>query len=224
MKMSRSAKPQSSSVAARSERRREEILERAIQLFARDGYADLDLQVLADDLNVGKGTLYRHFGSKQELFLAAADRVMYKLRHHIDASVEGIEDPLEQITHGIHAYLEYFDSHPEAVEMLIQERAQFKDRKRPTYFEHREANIERWRNLYRDLIAQGRIRPTPVERISDVVGDLLYGTMFVSYIAGRRRSRAQVADDIIDLIFNGILSDPERAVRARAKSPRPAKD
>jgi AcrR family transcriptional regulator len=222
MPASRTARPQSSAVAARCERRREDILERAIQLFARDGYADLDLQVLADDLRVGKGTLYRYFGSKQRLFLAAADRVMRNLRRHIDASVEGIADPLEQITRAIHAYLQYFDAHPEAVEMLIQERAQFRDRKRPTYFEHREANVERWRNLYRDLMADGRIRPHDAERLSDVVGDLLYGTMFVSYVAGRRRPPAQVAQDIIDLVFHGILSDTER--RARLKPTRPARD
>lgn len=221
--MSRTSKLPAS-VAARCERRREEILEQAIQLFARDGYANLDLQVLADSVGVGKGTLYRHFGSKQRLFLAVADRAMDNLRSCVHASVEGVKDPLEQITRAIQAYLEYFDAHPECVELLIQERAQFKDRKRPTYFKHREANIERWRNLYRDLIAQGRIRPMPVERLSDVIGDLLYGTMFVSYVAGRHRPPAQVASDIIDIVFHGILSDSERQVRARPKSPRPAKD
>src|SRR2546430_155159 len=64
----------------RCARRREEILEAAARLFAEHGYADADLQVLADTLGVGKGTLYRYFPSKQDLFLAAADRVMRKLR------------------------------------------------------------------------------------------------------------------------------------------------
>jgi AcrR family transcriptional regulator len=212
------------SVAIRCERRREEILERAIELFARESYAELDLQVLADDLGVGKGTLYRYFGSKQALFLAAADRVMRNLRGHIDESIVGVEDPLEQITTAIRAYLEYFNDHPEAVEMLIQERAQFKDRKRPTYFDHREAAVERWRNLYRDLMASGRIRPLSPERLSDVLGDLLYGAMFVNYVAARHRPPAQLAEDIIDLVFNGILSDAERERRAAGKPPRRPKE
>src|SRR5215211_5667849 len=58
-----------SAVSDRRSQRREDILARATELFARDGYADLDLQVLADSLGIGKGTLYRHFGSKQDLFL-----------------------------------------------------------------------------------------------------------------------------------------------------------
>src|SRR5262249_18698503 len=158
----------------------------------------LDLQILADDVGVGKGTLYRYFGSKQELFLAAADRVMWDLRHYVESHVADIEDPLERITSGIRHYLRFFHDHPEAVEMLIQERAQFKDRKRPTYFIHRDTNIERWRALYRDLIAQGRVRPLTAERITDVVGDLLYGTMFVNYVAARKRPPDEVAADIIE--------------------------
>ena len=102
MRVSRPGKAtRSPTVAARCARRNEEILEAAIRLFAKHGYADADLQVLADELGVGKGTLYRHFGSKQELFLAAADRVMQMLFKHIDAASEGIEDPLDRIERAI---------------------------------------------------------------------------------------------------------------------------
>jgi AcrR family transcriptional regulator len=200
--------------------RREQILEQAIHLFAREGYAALDLQVLADALQIGKGTLYRHFGSKENLFLAAADRVMRKLREYVDARLVGIEEPFEQIAAGIRAYLEYFHANPEAVEMLIQERANFRDRRRPTYFEHRDVNVQRWRALYRQLIADGRMRPLPVERISDVLGDLLYGTMYVNYIAGRNLPPDEVARDITDIVFHGLLTDAERQARSPAKAPR----
>ena len=56
--------------------RREEILDAAARLFARHGYPETDTQLLADELGVGKGTLYRYFASKEELFFAAVDRAM----------------------------------------------------------------------------------------------------------------------------------------------------
>src|SRR4051794_40675283 len=92
---------------ARCARRREEILEAAVRLFAEHGYPETDMQVLADTLGVGKGTLYRYFPSKQDLFLAAVDRVMLKLREAIDASIVGIDDPLEQVRQAICTYLDY---------------------------------------------------------------------------------------------------------------------
>ncbi len=193
--------------------RREAILEAASRLFAELGFEGLDTQHLADDLGVGKGTLYRHFKSKQELFLAAADRAMTRLRESVDASVEGVTDPFARISKAIHAYLQYFETNPGSVELLIQERAQFKDRSSPTYFEHRRKSVERWRGLYRSLQKEGRIRDMPVERITDVLTAAMYGSMFLNYFGGRSESFSASADDILDVLLFGILSESERSAR-----------
>jgi AcrR family transcriptional regulator len=193
--------------------RRAEILDAAARLFAKHGYTDTDTQLLADDLGVGKGTLYRYFPSKQELFLAAVDRIMSELCSQVEARVDDIADPLDRIAEAVRFYLAFCADHPEFAELLMQERAQFKDRKKPTYFEHREANVGRWRDLYRSLIAQGRVRQMSVERITDVMSDLLYGTMFTNYFTGPRKAPEEQAHDILDVVFNGILSDAERRRR-----------
>ncbi len=191
-------------------RRREEILDAAAQLFAERGYSETDTQELAERLGVGKGTLYRYFPSKRDLFLAAADRVMRRLRQHVDERIAGVEEPFERIRQGVRGFLEFCAGHPEFVELLVQERAQFKDRKKPTYFEHREAHIQRWRDLYRSLIGAGRVRGIPVERITDTVSTLLYGTLFTNYFAAFDKPWQEQAEDILDILFHGILSPSER--------------
>lgn len=190
--------------------RREEILDAATRLFAAHGFANADTQRLVDELGVGKGTLYRYFPSKRALFLAAADRVMLRLRDRIDASTAGVDDPLEQITEAVGAYLDFFGEHSEYVELLTQERAQFKDRETPTYFVHREKSVQRWRDLYRSLIAEGRVRDIPVRRITDVVLAAMYGSMTLKYFSGRPETFATSAEDILDIIFFGILTRAER--------------
>jgi AcrR family transcriptional regulator len=197
----------------RRARRQEQILAAATELFAQRSYSQTDTQVLIEQLGIGKGTLYRYFPSKRDLFLAAADRVMRKLRERVEAEAAGAEDPLDQIARAVRAFLTFFAENPQFVELLIQERAQFKDRKRPTYLEHCEANVERWRALYRDLMAAGRVRDMPTERITDVVTDLLYGTIFTNYFAGRRKPPEEQAKDILDIVFHGILTEPERRAR-----------
>ena len=199
------------------EHRTEEILDIATKLFARRGFAATDTQAIADALQVGKGTVYRYFKSKEELFLAAVDRGMHRLRDRIDAAALPRHDPLERVASAIHAYLAFFEDNPEIVELLMLERSQFKDRQRPTFFVHRDANIEFWRDLCRGLIAKGRLREMPVERIMDVTTDLLYGTMFTNYFTGRQRSFEDQARDILDVVFYGILSDGERSRRLSEK-------
>lgn len=192
-------------------RRRQAILAEATRLFARDGYPGTDLQNIADALGVGKGTLYRYFPSKRDLFQAAVDNAMIGMRRAIDDAIKDVDDPLDRIALAVRQYLKFFHDHPENVELLIQERAEFRDRKKPTYFTFREANVERWREVYRELIRQGRIRDLPVDRISDVLGDLVYGTMFTNYIAGRKQSLVTQAEGIIDLVFHGLLTPAERS-------------
>ena len=86
----------------------------------------------------------------------------------------------------------------------------FKDRETPTFFRYRERNVQRWRDLYRELMAAGRLREMPPERITDVLSDLTYGTMCANYFAHRDRAPAEQVEAILDIVWRGILSDSER--------------
>jgi len=199
--------------------RKEEILTQAARLFAEHGYDQTDTTALAETIGVGKGTVYRYFPSKRELFLAAVDRVMWMLRDRVEARMAAIDDPLDQIASGVREFLQFFADHPGFVELLIQERALFKDRKRPTFIEHRATNIERWRQFYRDLMSQGRVREIPAERITDVLGNLLYGTIFTNYFSGSTKSVDEQANDITDVAFCGILAPCELEKWTKCQTP-----
>ena len=186
-------------------------------LFAKHGYASADTQFLADELQIGKGTLYRYFPTKEELFLAAVDYAMGQLHAQVMAYTDQAVDPLDRVRQGVRGYLSFFSQHPEYVELLIQERAMFKDQRLPVYFRRRQVAGAWWREVYGELIAGGWIREMPPERISNVIGDLLYGAMFTNYFSEQPRSFEEQANEILDVVFHGILSDSERQNRRRAE-------
>lgn len=192
-------------------RRSAEILEAAIGFFARQGYLDADIQVLADSLKVGKGTIYRYFPSKETLFFATVDHGMNLLREAVDGAAATAASPLASIETAIRAYLEFFDAHPEIVELFIQERANFRDRPKPTYFVHKEAGMDKWHDLLRSLIRDGVMRDVPIERITEVISHLVYGTMFTNYFQGRTTPVSRQCDDILDVVFHGLLREGARS-------------
>lgn len=192
------------------ERRRSEILNAATTVFANRGFAATDVQEIADKTGVGKGTVYRYFPSKECLFLAAVDNGMRNLKTAVDAAAATGKHPLAQVAEGVRAYLKFFDEHPEIVELLVHERAHFRDRKKPTYFVHREANMRPWQDLFRELIRAGTVRKLPVEQIIEVISDLLYGTMFTNHFAGRRKSPGRQCKDVLDILFHGLLTETKR--------------
>lgn len=194
----------------RSARRREEILSAATRHFAEHGFHASDVQAIADELGLGKGTLYRYFPRKQQLFMAAVDRVMQRLHERIELVRAATPEPLEQIARVVVEYLRYFEENPAFVELLLQERAVCKDRSKPVYFQHREKRIGHWHEFYRGLMAAGRVRSLPADAITDVLSGALYGTMFVNFFAGRDKPLETQARQIVDIVFHGILSEEER--------------
>jgi AcrR family transcriptional regulator len=197
----------------RRSQRRQMIVETAARLFAREGFSGCEMERVAAEAGIAKGTLYLYFPGKQELFFACVDWGMNWMQQTVRAAAESgsTDDPFDRIGRGIREYLAFFEAHPEYVELLIQERAIFRDRKQPTYFEYRAANVGYWKEQWRQLIAAGRIRADlPVERIADTIGSLLYGTMFTNRFAGRAVTLDEQYAALLEIIFRGLLSDSER--------------
>lgn len=188
----------------------EEILPIATEVFASKGYASTDVQEIADRLGIAKGTVYHYFPSKELLFFAAVDRGMAGLSKEINASIVEEEDTIKQIARAIRAFLKYFDEHPNVVELIVQERAEFRDRKKPTYLEHRERNIRPWHELFRSLSESGRFRPLNEERTTQTISNLLYGTIFTTYFAREGQTFESLSKQVLSLVFAGLLSDKEK--------------
>jgi AcrR family transcriptional regulator len=168
------------------------------------------VQFIADELEVAKGTVYRYFSTKEELFFATVDAGMQQLRLAIDSATTGARTSIERVELGVMGYLNYFDEHSDVIELLIQERASFRDRVKPTYFVHQEANMGPWKDLFRGMIREGLVRDVPVDRITEVISDLLYGTIFTNHFAGRKKSLCDQCKDVLDILFNGVLVVAER--------------
>ncbi|HUB26984.1 MAG TPA: hypothetical protein VL992_16275 [Tepidisphaeraceae bacterium] len=138
---------------------------------------------------------------------------MELLNQYIDAATARRSEVIDQMAAAIEAYLEFFQQHPQLVDLLIQERAAFRDRRQSTYFQRRQERIGRWHATIAELIAAGRFRDVPPEKVTGVLGDLVYGTMFTNHMSGRSRPSQAQAADILDVVFNGVLTERERRRR-----------
>lgn len=197
--------------------RKTQILLVASKAFADFGYDKTDVNVVSDEIGIGKGTVYYYFKNKETLFLACVDQLMQQLLESINNVVQTKNDHLEIIEKAIFTYLEFFDFHPEFVELLIQERAIFKNREKPTYYKYREKNGEEWKVRYLTLMNENRIRKMSVDRIIDLIGDIVYGMVFINYFSGQNKTMRSQAEDVLDIIFNGILSDSEKNRRKKER-------
>lgn len=202
----------------RREERQQAIIETAARLFADLGFTGCEMDRVASELGIAKGTLYLYFRGKQALFFACVDLGMQQMQAAVRAAAESTTDPFERLAQAIHAYLLFFEEHPHYVELLIQERANFKNRKRPTYFKHRDANRGPWRQLYTELVAAGRLRADiPVERMLDTVGNMVYGTMFTNHFIGRSLPLDEQYQAMLEIVLRGMTTEHDPARCSKGK-------
>lgn len=186
--------------------RQVEILAAAAEVFAKHGYRGCEVQDVVLRAGVGKGTVYRFFPSKEALFLATLRHGLDQLRALTQAAVEDQADPLDKVRAAVRAYVRFFETRPEMVELFIQERAEFRDRSKPLYFLYKEAERQEWVALFQSMEDSGCLRPGCAQAALDALGYLLYGfVLSISSLGGVRHAEAAF-EEIFELYLRGVLS------------------
>ena len=72
----------------RRAQRRQQIVETSARLFAQDGYTGCEMERVASEAGIAKGTLYLYFPGKQELFFACVDWGMSWMQQTVRAAAE----------------------------------------------------------------------------------------------------------------------------------------
>ncbi|MFQ5851282.1 MAG: TetR/AcrR family transcriptional regulator [Candidatus Binatia bacterium] len=74
-------------------RKRREIIQAAMQVFAREGYHRARMETVAGEAGIGKGTVYEYFRSKTDLFLALHEHMLSELKGFYMKELAGIRAP-----------------------------------------------------------------------------------------------------------------------------------
>ncbi|WP_020661072.1 TetR/AcrR family transcriptional regulator [Amycolatopsis benzoatilytica] len=96
--------------------RRSQLIRAATEAFARNGFAATSLDDIAEQAGVTKVLIYRHFASKNELYLAALTDVRDRVR-----AVVGSADSYTGDT--VHAFVTAADEDPDGFRLLFQHAA-----------------------------------------------------------------------------------------------------
>ncbi|MDY3553866.1 TetR/AcrR family transcriptional regulator [Gemmata sp. JC717] len=191
-------------------RRKAQILDTAARVFATFGFANTQVQTIANHLGVGNGTVYRYFPTKEQLFLSAVERGLKELETEMDGVLAQPHQGADLIRAAVRAYLGFFHRRPEMAELFIQERAAFPHHHRPLYFVTKNAEAEcKHEAFFNHLVSAGAIRAVPRDRFFNVLGDLLYGTILTNLLTGRPSDPDAQAADVLDVVLNGVLAAKE---------------
>ena len=95
-------------IIVHKERKRAEILEAAMTVFARKGFHRSKMEEVAVAAKIGKGTIYEYFESKQQLLQALHGYMLRQLKEYYTEKLNGIEEPPQIIAAFLSAALASF--------------------------------------------------------------------------------------------------------------------
>ncbi len=132
--------------------RRGQLIQAAVRVFARNGYAESSVEDVAEEAGVVPTAIYYHFGSKEELLHQALGWAMDQFSEHV-AKARPVEEPVDADTlrRVIRAGWEWWQLHPDE-RVLI---GRYSQATTPQALELRSAWEERHRDRARDYVASG---------------------------------------------------------------------
>lgn len=99
---------------------RGEILEAAERMLLDVGDADrVSVRAIARAVGVSPGSIYLHFGDKQDLVFAVCEQHFAHLDRHLAEAAAGHADPLDRLRAMGRAYADFGLRHPEAYRMIF---------------------------------------------------------------------------------------------------------
>lgn len=100
-------------------RTREQVLEAAERLYAESGQNDVRMEDLADAANVSIGLIYDHFGSKDGVFLALAERALDDFSRYIEQAETHEGSPMQRLMIFAELYLRWILEHPGVLRSVV---------------------------------------------------------------------------------------------------------
>ena len=138
--------------------RRIEIIEHCAALFDKVGYHGTSMQMLADDVGLGKPSLYHYFRSKTD--------ILYEMHQtHIDALIEGLPagdvadaDPAQSLERAAFLTLRQIADHPGYVSAFMDHYRELEGKQRTEMRKRRREYLARITGIVKGGIDAGRFR------------------------------------------------------------------
>lgn len=188
----------------RGERTRQKILDAAEREIGRKGFAEASISTITAEAEVGQGTFYLYFRSKEDVLRELVLRMGRRLRRHLTLAVGDAPGRLEAERRGLRAFLEFVRANPDLYRVVAE--SQFVD---PAVFRrYYEEFAAGYVKVLRAAEKRGEIRKGDAEVRA-------WALMGVSDMVGRRFALwdaktplKRVADAAFALVADGL--EPRR--------------
>ena len=175
------------------------MLDAAARLFGTKRFHEVRMDDVAAEAEVSKGTVYRYFKDKEELYLALLERATRQLLVHLRDSLPHVAGARAKLVAMVEAILAHFDSHPHLFDLI--QRAEVL-RRPDADFPWQQFRDESFR-LLREVFEQGTRSGELAIRDPGLAALLLLGGLRSVIRFGPMPRPPHLAEDVVTMFLQG---------------------
>jgi AcrR family transcriptional regulator len=219
-------------VSGREEKKaevRRRILEAAREVFFRDGFMEANLDEVADGARVAKGTLYRYFENKAQLYVAVLSHRGRVFEQKLQDALDPHADPFEALREVGRFYLQHYVSHRDYFQIFwaIENQSVIGELPRPVVDEVMrlwEQSLGTLAGIIDRGIKEGVFAPCDPWEVANILWTLANAVIRTessdAHRGLRRRPLEPFYEDSIELMLSGLVRPAAGHRSAPGDSPR----
>jgi AcrR family transcriptional regulator len=192
----------------------EKILTVAARLFATHRFHEARMDDIAAAAGVGKGTIYRYFKDKEELYMALLARAAEQVWQRMQEATEAECGPRERLAAIVGTIITYFDEQPHLFDVIQHAEVQGRVEVGSPWHQYRENTMA----LVLDTFEAGKEADLFCIRDPELAMLLLLGSLRAIVRFSHPPRQADIAERIVD----GFLHGHCVCSRTRRKGKEPA--
>lgn len=151
------------------EKRRQQIADSAMKLFAEKGYHNTSVRDIANLSNISTGSIYDYIRNKEDILFLVSQSFFENLEEEMEEALKGLDDPLMKLKAAIEAALSVIDNFQEYVLITYRESKYFKKQDLIGIFKQESFIV----NIFLRIVEEGNRKSVFNVREPFVVANLL---------------------------------------------------
>lgn len=189
-----------------TEERQSEIIRVAVDLAADKGVDSVTTQEMADAMHLTQGAIFRHFATKNDIWVAVIEWVRERLMKVLDKAAADATDPLDAIERMFSAHITFVSKHPAIPRLLFSELLHKKNSKLRQLI---EGIISGYETKISGLLEAAKSQSLVSDDLDSQSAAVLYigmiqGLVMQSSIFGGKRSLQHQAEKTFPIFLHGI--------------------
>ncbi len=189
---------------------RQEILDAARDLFIREGFENVSMRKIAEMIEYSPTTIYLHFQDKADLLDCVCEETLQKLENRLAAIAAVTFDPLDRLTLGLRAYIEFGLEHPNDYRVaFLMEFKPFAEPERCVRCHSMgQQTFDHMRRDVAACVSSGVFQPVDVEGSSQALWAAIHGvtSLLILHPHFPWVDREVLIDSLIGAVLRGLKS------------------